>query len=70
MRPGDSGPGEDGMKELMGMMGREYRLTEGPFTVTVLVDDVKVAYGQARAYVSPVGGEGWAWVSVDRLQSV
>jgi hypothetical protein len=58
------------VKGLAMMIGQEYEITEGPFTFRVLVDDVKVAYGQSRAYVAPVGGEGWAWVSVDRLGSV
>jgi hypothetical protein len=57
-------------RELAKMIGHEYEITEGPFTFRVLVDDVKTAYGQARAYVAPVGGEGWAWVSVDRLRAV
>ena len=55
------------MKELVGMIGREFWITEGSFTFRVLVDDVKQAYGQDRAYVAPVGGSGWAWVSVSRL---
>lgn len=58
------------VKELAELVGREYEITEGPFTFRVLVDDVKTSYGQARAWVSPVGGEGWAWVSVGRLGSI
>ena len=57
-------------RELAGMIGSEYWLTEGPFDVRVIVDDVKMAYGNARAYVAPVGGFGWAWVSVDRLKEL
>lgn len=59
----------DGMtaRDMAGMIGREFGLTEGPFRFRVLVDDVKVSYGTPRAYVSPVGGSGWAWVAADRL---
>ena len=56
-----------GVKELAGYIGREYALTVESFTIRVMVDNVKVAYGNARAYVVPVGGEGYAWVSLDRL---
>jgi hypothetical protein len=55
------------MKELVKMMGQEYWINEGPFRFRVLVDDVKQAYGNDRALVSPVGGSNWAWVNVDRL---
>lgn len=54
-------------RDMASMIGREFLLTEGPFTIRVLVDDVKVSYGNRRAYVAPVGGAGWAWVSTDRL---
>jgi hypothetical protein len=55
------------MRELMDMIGREYWITEGPYTLLVSVRDVKQAYGQSRAQVEPVDGQGVAWVSVDRL---
>lgn len=54
-------------KDMLGIIGREFLLTEGPFTIRVLVDNVKVSYGNPRAYVAPVGGTGWAWVNTDRL---
>ena len=56
------------VKEMATLVGCEFWMSEGPFRFRVLVDDVKVSYGNARAYVSPVGGNGWAWVSVDRLE--
>ena len=56
------------MRELMNMIGQEYWITEGPYTLLVSVLDVKQAYGQNRAQVEPVAGEGVAWVSVDRLR--
>ena len=56
------------MRELMDMIGQEYWITEGPYTLLVSVLDVKQAYGQNRAQVEPMLGEGVAWVSVDRLR--
>ena len=55
------------VKEMATLVGREFGITEGPFRFRVLVDDVKVSYGTPRAFVYPVGGEGGAWVNVDRL---
>jgi len=54
-------------KEMVTLLGCEYLLTVDAFTIVVTVEDVKMAYGQARAFVQPVGGTGSAWVSVDRL---
>ena len=50
-------------------IGVEFLLTEGPFTIVVLVQDMRVTYGKAQALVSPVGGTGEAWVHFDRLQA-
>ena len=58
------------MKELISMMNKEYLLTEGEFTFTVLVNDVKQSYGQNRAHVTPVNGTGSAWVACYRLMKV
>lgn len=59
-----------GIKELARYIGREYLLTVESFTIRVMVDNVKMAYGNARAYVCPVGGDGYAWVSLDRLMEL
>lgn len=59
-----------GIKELARYIGREFLLTVDAFTIRVMVEDVKTAYGNARAYVVPVGGEGYAWVSLDRLMEL
>lgn len=37
------------------------------FGVPMVVKDVKTAYGAARLLVSPIGGQGDAWISVDRV---
>lgn len=49
-------------------VGREFLLKEGPFTITVLVDDMRVSYGNVQALVHPVGGMGEAWIDYKRLK--
>lgn len=48
-------------------VGREFLLKEGPYTITVLVEDMRVSYGNVQALVYPVGGMGSAWVDHKRL---
>ena len=55
-------------RDMFNMIGQEYAITLGTFTIKVLVDDVRQAYGRWDAYVAPVGGSGWAWVAIDRLK--
>lgn len=43
--------------------------TEG-FLVSVLIQDVKQSYGNVRYYVSPVNGNGSAWVDESRISGI
>lgn len=56
-------------KELANMIGREYMLDMEGLAVLVSVDDVKTAYGNARALVQPIAGANSKWVNADRLQA-
>lgn len=58
------------IQELAKYMGREYLLDIGEFTIVVMVENVKIAYGNVRAYVCPVGGYGYAWINANRLKKV
>jgi len=58
------------IQDLAQRIGREYLLDIGEFTIVVMVEDVKISYGNVRAYVYPVGGQGSAWVNASRLKKV
>ena len=58
------------IQDLAQHVGREYLLDIGEFTIVVMVEDVKIAYGNVRAYVCPVGGSGHAWINANRLKKM
>lgn len=58
------------VKELSRFIGCEFMLTVEGFTIKVMVEDVKVSYGNTLAYVCPVGGLGFSWVGAHRLSNI
>jgi hypothetical protein len=56
------------MKELIALIGKTGYLRESGFEFPVTVTDVKSVYGTDRLEVSPVGGNGSAWVNADRVR--
>jgi hypothetical protein len=56
--------------EVARLIGHRATLTtrEG-FTIPIKVHDVRQAYGRTEALVSPVHGEGRAWVNAERIAS-
>jgi hypothetical protein len=61
-------------KEMAALVGRQaemrIELSSGTIYIPVTIEDAKAAYGRVVALVSPVGGEGTAWVDRDRLTLV
>lgn len=55
-----------GFREMAEMIGTTVRVRVEGFTVPMTISDVKVAYGNKRLLVSPIGGSGEAWVDASR----
>lgn len=55
-----------GFREMAEMIGTTVRVKVEGFTVPMTISDVKVAYGNKRLLVSPIGGSGEAWVDASR----
>jgi hypothetical protein len=58
------------IQDLAQRVGQEYLLDIGEFTIVVMVEDMKISYGNVRAYVCPVGGLGHAWINACRLKKM
>ncbi len=59
----------DSVKDLAAVIGLQGRLrTAEGLRVDVLVDDARKAYGRIDYRVSPLAGEGCAWVASDRVE--
>ena len=57
--------------EQANLVGTYHTLDNGDgLRVTVKITDVKSAYGQLRAVVTPDAGFGFATVSIDRLMAI
>ena len=48
-------------------IGKTAMLYEANLKFRVTISDLKVSYGNLRALVTPVEGEGEVWVNFDRL---
>lgn len=59
-----------GFKEMADMIGKTVRVKVEGFTVPMTISDVKVAYGNKRLLVSPIGGSGEAWVDASRATTM
>ena len=55
-----------GFREMAEMIGTTVRVKVEGFTVPMTISDVKIAYGNKRLLVSPIGGSGEAWVDASR----
>lgn len=59
----------ESVKELLKVVGLQGRLrTAEGLSVEVLVDDARKAYGRVDYLVSPLAGDGCAWVTSDRVE--
>jgi hypothetical protein len=57
------------VKEMADLIGATVQVKVEGFTVPMVVSDVKIAYGNKRLLVSPVGGTGQSWVDAARAAS-
>jgi hypothetical protein len=58
------------VKELSQLIDTTALLNEGGLFFPVLIQDVKISYGQARYLVSPIGGRGSVWVNKERVRAI
>jgi hypothetical protein len=58
------------VKELSQLIDTTALLSEGGLSFPVLIQDVKISYGQARYLVSPIGGRGSVWVNKERVRAL
>lgn len=58
------------VKELSKAIDTTALLNEGELSFPVLIQDVKISYGQARYLVSPIGGRGSVWVNKERVKQL
>lgn len=56
-------------REMAEMIGTTVQVKVESFQVPMTVTDAKVAYGNRRLLVSPIGGRGQAWVDASRIES-
>jgi len=54
-------------KELIVAVGQTVTVKVEKWNIPMVVKDAKVAYGMPRLLVSPVEGEGEAWVDLSRI---
>ena len=55
-------------REMAEMIGTTVQVKVESFQVPMTVTDAKVAYGNRRLLVSPIGGRGQAWVDASRIE--
>jgi hypothetical protein len=55
------------LADLARLIGQTVNIRVEQFTVPVTVSDAKVAYGNVRYLVTPVGGSGTVWVDASRI---
>ena len=55
------------IKELMKFIGAEVPWEIPGLTVTVIVKDVRSAYGRLEALIEPLRGKGEKWVNISAL---
>jgi hypothetical protein len=56
------------IKELSKAIDTTALLSEGTLSFPVLIKDAKMAYGQARYLITPIGGKGEVWVNKERVK--
>jgi hypothetical protein len=56
------------IKELSKAIDTTAFLSEGVLSFPVLIKDAKMAYGQARYLITPIGGKGEVWVNKERVK--
>jgi hypothetical protein len=56
------------IKELSKAIDTTALLSEGVLSFPVLIKDAKMAYGQARYLITPIGGKGEVWVNKERVK--
>lgn len=56
------------IKELGKAIDTTALLSEGVLSFPVLIKDAKMAYGQARYLITPIGGKGEVWVNKERVK--
>ena len=57
------------VKEMSDLIGTTVQIKVETFTVPMVISDVKIAYGNKRLLVSPVGGNGQSWVDASRVSA-
>jgi hypothetical protein len=58
------------IKEMADLLGKTVQVKIDGFSVPMEIHDVKIAYGNKRLLVSPVGGHGEMWVDASRADVV
>lgn len=55
------------IKEMADLVGNTVQVKVETFTVPMVIEDVKIAYGNKRLLVAPIGGSGKSWVDASRI---
>lgn len=56
--------------ELQKYIGKTASHKTGFYRVNVKIQDMRVMYGADQAQITPISGEGLAWVRLDSLQGI
>lgn len=54
------------IREMADLLGQTVQVKIDGFTVPMEINDVKIAYGNKRLLVTPIGGSGEMWVDATR----
>jgi hypothetical protein len=55
------------VKQLNIAIGQQVAVRTEGWTIPMMVDDVKTTYGVVRIKVSPLSGQGSAWIDLGRV---
>lgn len=58
------------IKELAALIGKhgEYNVTRDMW-ITVVIEDVRLSYGEVQVQITPLDGHGYAWVLATNVKS-
>lgn len=54
------------IREMADLLGKTVQVKIDGFSVPMTINDVKIAYGNKRLLVSPLGGSGEQWIDASR----
>lgn len=55
------------IQQMAALIGEHGHIREGDLTIQVEIINMKQAYGNMRALITPLAGMGETWVNLDRI---